>query len=264
FVSGRELWRLEDIPRDYLKAFHADTDPYELFTSRSNSVVPDPAGGDNHVLKVIYHKGSFNYHGATTGMLQFYSRPTPRRTALTLSYDIYFDPSFDFVLGGKLPGLWGGLTNCSGGRHSDDCFSTRFMWVRHGDGLVYAYIAPPDQQAPEFCRNKKNECYSVYGYGLGRGNWRFRTGEWQNIAQYVKLNTPGRTDGVIRVWFNHKLVYEANNVNIRRKDSVKIDGIFFSTFFGGNDLNWSPPHDVFACFKNFVLSTNPHHPVIVG
>ncbi|XP_041378355.1 uncharacterized protein LOC121390574 [Gigantopelta aegis] len=257
-VDCWELWRLTDIPHDYVRAFSAS----HVSDHGPSAVVRDPEGGDNHVLKVTYHKGSWSTHGHTTGFLQFDATPVQPLSAMTLSYDIYFAPNFDFVRGGKLPGLYGGSNHCSGGRHSDDCFSTRFMWRSHGDGEVYAYISPRDEQVPGFCDDK--HCNSVYGYSLGRGDWRFRRGEWQNIAQYVKLNTPGRTDGVIRVWFNHKLVYEEENVSIRQTDSVKIDGIFFSTFFGGGDSSWASTRDTFTCYKNFVLSTNAHHPIIVG
>lgn len=40
---------------------------------------------------------------------------------------MFFPADFDFVKGGKLPGMYGGHKGCSGGQDSEDCFSTRLM-----------------------------------------------------------------------------------------------------------------------------------------
>ena len=44
---------------------------------------------------------------------------------------------FEWVLAGKLPGLYGGHTACSGGDEALDCFSTRLMWREGGMGELY-------------------------------------------------------------------------------------------------------------------------------
>lgn len=48
-------------------------------------------------------------------------------TNVTLEYSVFFPDGFNFVKGGKLPGLFGGHKGCSGGQQSEDCFSTRLM-----------------------------------------------------------------------------------------------------------------------------------------
>ena len=56
---------------------------------------------------------------------------------MLLTYEVAFDPMFDWVRGGKLPGLRGGPNpnGCDGGSQSDGtCFSTRIMWRASGDG----------------------------------------------------------------------------------------------------------------------------------
>lgn len=51
---------------------------------------------------------------------------------------VAFDPTFDWVKGGKLPGLYGAAPNataiCTGGNHEPDCFSARLMWRNRGIG----------------------------------------------------------------------------------------------------------------------------------
>ncbi len=256
---GRLLWTHKEFdPSNYKHGLH--TLSSNDYNHGSASVVKDPDGGSNHVLKVWYEKGRWTSHGPHEG-LQFFATPTEDHTIMTLSYDLYLDKDFDFRRGGKLPGLFGGWTNCSGGRHSDDCFSTRFMWREDGDGEVYAYIPDYHQQVSGFCDHA--ECNSVYGYSLGRGKWRFQRGQWQNIAQSVHLNTPGKTDGSIKVWHDGHLVFTQQHLNIRAKASVDIDGLLFSTFFGGSDSSWAPIRDCYSYFKNFALSTDSGHPTLI-
>lgn len=89
------------------------------------------------VLQVSYPAGSFNNK---TGGAQFYTlwnSSTPFQSML-LSYELSFDKGFDWVKGGKLPGIRGGpsVTGCSGGKEptGSDCFSTRLMWRKDGAG----------------------------------------------------------------------------------------------------------------------------------
>lgn len=223
--------------------------------------MPDPVGLPGSVLRCFYQKGAYvNVHSHRGA--QFYGRPTQPRTSMLLSYDIYFSPGFDFVKGGKLPGLFGGATNCSGGRHSDACFSTRLMWRTNGDGEVYAYI--PTEQVSEFCNIPDNHCNFEYGNSLGRGAWRFVTGRWQNIAQHITLNTPGRMDGRLRVWYNGQPVLEVNDLNFRNNGDIQVEGIFFSTFFGGSDSSWVPSADCYTYYKNFVIADDAIHPAVIG
>ena len=73
---------------------------------------------------------------------------------------VYFDPHFQWVKGGKLPGIAGGPTGCGGGvnAQSEGCWSVRIMWRRNGDGEAYIYV--PEKMVTEggyqdtsFCAN---------------------------------------------------------------------------------------------------------------
>ena len=75
---------------------------------------------------------------------------------------VYFDPHFEWVKGGKLPGIAGGPTGCGGGvnAQSRGCWSVRIMWRRNGDGEAYIYVpegmttdSNPGPQDPSFCAN---------------------------------------------------------------------------------------------------------------
>ncbi|CAH1781095.1 unnamed protein product, partial [Owenia fusiformis] len=147
------------------------------------------------------------YAGQNAGGIRFKARPfSALKSGLdsaTLSYKVYFSPKFDFVKGGKLPGFYGGTGSCSGGR-THKCFSTRYMWLSHGDGLMYLYS--PMSQASDFCKRKTVHCNFPYGHSIGRGTFKFKLGRWHTIQQYI---------------------------NFRKDSSTKINAIIFSTFFGG-------------------------------
>jgi hypothetical protein len=57
-------------------------------------------------------------------------------TNVSFSYGVFFPVGFDFVKGGKLPGLFGGKKACSGGAAAEDCFSMRMMFRTGGKGEV--------------------------------------------------------------------------------------------------------------------------------
>jgi hypothetical protein len=164
----------------------------------------------------------------------------PSTNALHLRYYVRFHTNVDFVKGGKLPGLFGGTNHFSGGAIPDGTngFSTRYMWRTNGDGEAYAYLPTSD----------------VYGTEIGRGRWRFQPGEWHCLEQKVVLNTPGQDDGRIVVWVDGKMLIDERSIRFRTTDSLRIRGIFFSTFFGGNDPAWATPGDTYADFAAFVLS----------
>ena len=192
-------------------------------------------------LRVDYPKGSASPSvvGAPGGGAQFLgTRPGTPTDHLFLRYRVRFADGFDFVRGGKLPGLYGGRM-ISGGRIPDgtDGFSTRFMWRVGGAGEVYAYL--PSSQ--------------TWGTSLGRGSFRFRPGSWQCLEQELALNTPGRADGVVRVWLDGRPVFAQEGLVFRTVATLRIEGVFFSTFFGGSDASWASTADTHVDFGDFAV-----------
>lgn len=101
--------------------------------TKNHAIVKDPAGGKgDYVLRVRYPAGSSNPAGKIQGGIGFYAQPVelPRAAKLVVfQYQVYFPSNFTFVKGGKLPGLYGGHTACSGGSNSNSCFSTRYVYT---------------------------------------------------------------------------------------------------------------------------------------
>jgi len=193
------------------------------------------------LLRAFYPAGSASRRaeGEDGGMQVYMRLPDDPVDELYLQYHVRFQPDFDFVKGGKLPGLYGG-TVTGGQRIPDgtDGLSTRYMWRPGGDGEVYAYL--PTSQ--------------MHGTSLGRGCWVFTPGRWTAIQQRVRLNSPDKADGEVTVWQDGRTVLNQTGLTFRTTGELKIDGLFFSTFFGGGDTSWASPVDQYADFAAFAVS----------
>jgi hypothetical protein len=239
--EGDMLWS-GDFSGDWMKKWHVRDRHWGL---KNVEVVQDPDGKHGACLRVTYPEGSASptvtkTSKAPVGGAQFYAdlNMAPRES-LHLRYYVRFAEGFDFVKGGKLPGLFGGEVG-SGGHIPDGTngLSTRCMWRTGGDGEVYAYL-PTSKE---------------HGTSLGRGNWTFKPGQWYLVEQEVNLNTPGKEDGSIKVWIGEKPVLHETNLLFRTIESLKIEGILFSTFFGGHDKTWATPRTTHADFADFAVS----------
>jgi hypothetical protein len=155
----------------------------------------------------------------------------------TLTYQVRFPVGFQWVKGGKLPGLcggqcWTGSTNGPGG------WATRFMWRGGGAGEVLLSDATT----------------TGYGSDLALGSWSFQAdGQWHTVSQHIHLNTPGQSDGYIDVTYNGAHVAHVAGVTFRTDNATQIDSLIFSTFYGGHDSSWAPSADEHIDFAAFHL-----------
>lgn len=97
------------------------------------------APNSSRILQLVYPANSVNPGSKPEGGANFYASPLNLAGArnVTLEYSVFFPADFNWVKGGKLPGLFGGHMGCSGGASARDCFSTRLMWRPQGVGELY-------------------------------------------------------------------------------------------------------------------------------
>jgi hypothetical protein len=225
-------------------------------TNSNLNFVPNPTNSSEQVMQINYPQGSWNPADSTViGGVGFYASPIQipgTASNLSLTYDAYFPNGFQFNKGGKLMGLYGGHSECSGGNNAETCWSTRFMWRTGGAGEMYAYIAK-DKQVPNLCSQKNVICNQQCGYSFGRGSFTWKIGQWNTVTQNVQLNTPGNTDGSLEIQYNGKTVFQMNNL-LFRDANFTTAGIDFETFFGGSTSDWASPSNQYAYFKGFQLS----------
>lgn len=162
-----------------------------------------------------------------------------------LSYRVRFQPGFDFAKGGKLPGLASGDGKYSNGNKpvDGDGWTARLMWVENGRLVPYLYYAgmPANRTFGDF--------WDI--------DAQVTPGAWQHITQRIRLNHPGKRDGIYTVWVNGRQATHRTDMEWRHGDKGKIDSFYFSTYHGGNTPDWAPRWDSHADFDDIRISRTP-------
>jgi len=241
--------------------------PTKVLTGLSHDYVSAPDG--KKAMKAHYPKGSYNFGHKPMGGFSFYA-PGPSNVDLstareaTFGYSVYFGKDFDFQLGGKLPGIYGGDDNevavsCSGGRRDFRCFSARLMWREDGKGEFYTYL--PDYTNSKFSANKKlcsvapqSDCNPTYGASVGRGSFRFARGAWTTVSERVRLNSAGKADGELELFVNGKSVINVKGLILRDSAAGRMRGLQMQTFFGGSHPEFASPKAQDVYFSDFSVA----------
>ena len=193
-------------------------------------------------LRVSYPSGAV---GTSAGGCQFKVPLDASYDELHVSYRVRFGEGFDFVKGGKLPGLCGGECNTGGEVPTgSDGWSARLMW--RSDGDVTQYVYHPAQSG---------EWGDDFYWDQG-GQRSFQPGSWHTVQTRIVMNTPGEEDGVVQSWFDGELALDRAQIRYRDVDTFSIDTLYFSTFFGGSGSTWAPTADETVDFDDVVVSTN--------
>jgi len=185
-------------------------------------------------------------------------------TSATFGYSVYFPNDFDWVKGGKLPGLCIGTSpgECStGGDWTTTAGSFRIMFREGGQAIGYAYfplaggnrvayaVQGPEYKASADASNG-NTGHDIW-FKKNR-SFQFVKGAWNSVRMAVSLNTPGKSDGSLIVTINGV----SRTINgMRWRDSAKsmINNVNFVSFFGGSDLSWAPPRPSYTLYKDITL-----------
>ncbi|WWC73613.1 uncharacterized protein I206_107585 [Kwoniella pini CBS 10737] len=215
----------------------------------STSNAPD---GSNSLI-ANYPSGTV---GLTSAGFSFYTEGShngvqvDNAKEVSFSYSVYLENGFEFVKGGKMPGLYGGTSisqakSCSGGRQDnrDSCFSARLMWRTNGAGEIYDYLPVPYTNTD-----------TGYGESIQRGAYSWATGQWTTVAMRVKLNDIGSANGEQELMVNGKSVISLKDVTFATAEGTKIYGIMAQTFFGGHTDDWASPKDQSIWFKDWSLA----------
>lgn len=206
------------------------------------SVVKSSSPDKGNALKVKFPKGKAD---SKESGAQWETDLKKGYEELYLSYDIKFSADFEFVKPGKNTGRTGKLPGLGGGLSFDDKDDRNTAWdgklqFRDKDELEF-YVKTP-------ISNEKHFTWTKSKYTIAKN-------KWFNIEIRYKLNKVGKKDGIMQAWVDGKLLGEYKNSEFRKDAKVKINKMFFSTFYGGNAEADAPTKDVYAYFDNFVIDT---------
>jgi hypothetical protein len=204
-------------------------------------IVVDSDSRFNKVVRGFFPQGTLLIaeHGF------FWDSPlSNQQNELYFSYDIKFKSGFDWVKGGKLPGLLGGKFVTGKIPTTTDGFSARMMWKE--DGKLVFYVYHQDQPI-------------IYGSTYVWENCALTSGKWYNITIRVVLNTitngVAAKNGILEGFVDGKLMFQKKDVRFRSLESIKIDRMRVAAFFGGNTEDWACTNDEWIDTDNFVAYT---------
>jgi hypothetical protein len=168
------------------------------------------------------------------------------RVEYTLEYYLFFEEGFEWVKGGKLPGLRGGPPNVATTGcvkpQPKNAWSYRLMWKRDGKICMYIY----DQSRI----TNNTDC----GVVTETTTPVLKIGKWHRLQIYMKLNSSANvSDGVAELWLDNSMILKRTNIPFRGEDSATIDHVYFSSFYGGNEASWAPSKTTYIRFDNFTL-----------
>ncbi|KAI5476260.1 polysaccharide lyase family 14 protein [Pseudohyphozyma bogoriensis] len=214
--------------------------------------VPDPISRSGEiVLRVKYPVGSFDTSEVPGGVkrlpVEIFGQGGGAERAL-VRYEVAFADRFDFVMGGKLPGLFGGdeAQHCTGGRNSDACFSLR---------LINSYLPLYDT----FCDSEVVACNKNWGQSLGTGSFNFTAARWTTLTQLAILNSPPSpstapktpANGILEVYQDDALAFSLDHVVFRTNPDVRLSSFRFASFFGDEHRPEFASRGGAAYFRNF-------------
>lgn len=256
--QGNELYTIAKADQDFGKIRAMTSGEIRGLTS----AFPHRTRTVNGVLRAEYLKDDAS--GRAGGFL-FDREFTPTDEAV-LEYKVKFEKGFVWATGGKLPGL-GGTSRSNNGaipsgcRYNTDGWSARLMWRRNRAQtntpylILYSYFA------------QKQDGGSRVDGDCGDGKRIFtglKTDKWYTIRQYIKMNTPGKNDGVVVMWIDGQETYRDNKAKIRNsgKSNLKINALIMNTYRGGSrtDPVWHSPTTDHAQFDDFKVWTNCSDP----
>jgi hypothetical protein len=270
--EGRQTWKIAEVRAPTREGTLLEIDQALKFpnwgaSSKRNRLSYDSS---NRSIRVDYPKSPWASSGGTNWTFKPTKFvPLPAREAL-VSFEIFFPSDFDFEANGASAGkigcgIRGGSGGSSGGNWSRDGFSFRLCWIgasSYGsDAMAYIYT---EVENPSDFRGSIDQDQSILkdavltngGMNIFRNGpgdqLRFVKGKWTPCSVYLKLNAPGKRDGVVELCVGEgKRRIEGFRWLISGSKS-KIEEYVFTSWFGGSgsDPQWAPKWPTYSLCKN--------------
>jgi hypothetical protein len=145
-----------------------------------------------------------------------------KASAACLSYSVRLPPKFKFSNGGTLPGLFG--TSPRLPPNGKEAFSMRMRWLENGR----MGVQPVSAKQPKGLLLQLNE-----------KRLKMPRGQWVQVEQEVVLNTPGQSDGAMRIWIDGKLQQNLGGLSFRKDAQSKFAGVIADTHYADQVMDWA-------------------------
>lgn len=222
-------WGLRDSPK---RVDAVEEDPRREFKSH-----------DGKALRIRVEEGG---HYGVSLQYQFAKRLGSEPEEIYFRYYLRLGSDWKPENGGKLPGIAGTYGRAGwGGRKVDgtDGWSARglFKGQKNGRTPIGFYCYHADMRG----KYGDNWVWDDNGFpGLDNNRWYC-------IEQHVRMNTPGKNDGMMRAWVDDKLVFEKSDVRMRDVDKLKIETVWINVYNGGT---WTAKQDQHLFIDDVTIS----------
>ncbi len=161
--------------------------------------------------------------------------------------------------GGKLPGIAGTYGKAGWGMRKSDGlngWSARGGFERRPADPLFANLTAIN-----------NYGYHAHMVAPSGDRWSWlqsprsllKNNQWYSVEQYVRLNTPGKADGVLKAWVDGYLVLEKTDIVFRHSYALKIETIWLDVYHGGITPS---PADMALYIDNVVVATEYIGPMV--
>jgi predicted amidohydrolase len=201
-------------------------------------------------LRIKVAKGG--HYGASL-QYRFKDRTGSEPEEIYFRYYLRLGSDWDPARGGKIPGIggtygragWGGRpSNGRNGRSARGQFNGR----KDGKTPIGFYCYHADMKG----RYGSGWIWDKDGLGYLENN------RWYCIEQHVRMNTPGKNDGVLEGWVDGKLAFRKTDVRMRDVPELKIECIWINVYHGGK---WSAESDDHLYIDNVVIARRNIGPI---
>jgi hypothetical protein len=153
-----------------------------------------------------------------------------------LRYYLRVDPEWvNSADSGKLPGFGGTYGRAGwGGRPWDGLQG----WSARGAfGKPASAGHPAERRLPlgnyVYHAGNRSPFGDMYLWGGLGGAGFIEAQRWYCIEQHIRLNTPGRADGLLRAWVDGQPVFERHDFRLRDSAALRIENIWMDVYMGG-------------------------------
>jgi hypothetical protein len=181
-------------------------------------------------LKIEFSKNE-NYGGAY--------RVVSSRHIFTRFYD-YYDSGFDFAAGMKI--------------HRFSAFNTARQ-INDFDIILQSKAEEPNYNLCGLTDSK----YLALSFNGGPHDWgsvearfTFQRARWYCIETEIKLNTPGLSDGEVRIWVDGRLLAEKKGMNLVGSVSSPINRVMFGGWYSSSAGGRNPCPDPVNVSRRYV------------
>ena len=199
----------------------------------NGEIVRDESAPVSPVLEVRIAKGTGSGFNTTIprGGISFQWSPFEMSEqapqSACLSYHVFLPEDFQFAGTGSLPSLFVGRDfDPRGETMKGGGSAARVGWLRDGRATVSLQYASKDGWVnPEIVAT----------------NTQWPLGRWVAVEQEVILNSIGKRDGIVRLWFDGQFAGESKGVALRNKSDLSLGGVLADVQYGSvNNVGTAP------------------------